>query len=288
MKKNIYSWAIALFMGGVLMLSSCSKKDDCPTTAETPEQKTERKIKQVMKNIPVMKLLRGSSSDAGSHTLSFTSAGPTGTFTSVGNGTNFTTLANTVYTQLINTVYVNYNSFGANTSGGTVIAGESALDMSYTFCFASAANGVGLNLFNTGNAMTSGMSGVIGISGDFENFQNAADTTDFADLFHGLAFYIVYDNPASGSYPVVDWQNDNLSDTTSAGIDKKCFTFVLDFQNGRLFMSKSGTITVTAGNMDFDGEYFQVAGFINEDGEFDLSGDLTLSVVSGSGGMGCN
>jgi hypothetical protein len=288
MKKNIYSLAIALSLGGTLMLSSCSKHDDCPTASETPEQKTERKIKQVMKSLPVMKLLRGSSNDGGNHTLSFTSTGPNGTFTSGANGTNFTTLAHTLYTEAINTVYVNYNSFGANTSGGTVIAGASSLDMSYTFCFSSAANAIGLNLFNTGNALTSGMSGVIGISGDFENFQNATDSTDFADIFHGLAFYIVYDNPASGSYPVVDWQNDDLNDTTSSGIDKKCFTFVLDFQNGRLFMSKSGTITVTGGNMNFEGEYFQVAGFINEEGDFDLNGNLTISVVSGSGGMGCN
>ena len=40
--------------------------------------------------------------------------------------------------------------------------------------------------------------------------------------------------------------------------------------------------------MNFNGEYLEVSGFLNENGEFDLNGELTYNDVSGFGAMGCN
>ena len=195
-----------------------------------------------------------------------------------------------MYTRETNsTIFITGGSFGANSSVGTVVAGSSVLDIGFTFCFASDGDPVGLNFFNVNGANFNGVSAVIGVSGDFEAIQNGTvnDTTSFADFFQGLAFYIVYDGEASGKYDVVNWLDIDLNDT--AATHGQSFAFALDFKTGHLFLSKSGSVKVTDGSMDFDGEYFDVGGFLNADGDFDLSGsNLTYNTVPGFGAMGCN
>ncbi|MES1181856.1 MAG: hypothetical protein ABUL44_03585 [Flavobacterium sp.] len=145
-----------------------------------------------------------------------------------------------------------------------------------------------MTYFGTG-APIDGISSVIGVSGDFEELQNANDSTDFADIFHGLAFYLVYDDNATGNYDVIDFSDVTWSDST--GINHKCFAFIFDLVNGRFFVSKSGHINVSGGSMAYNGEYYQISGFLNDDGDFDITSpdaNLTLTVVPGFGTMGCN
>jgi hypothetical protein len=295
MKKIIYSITLALFFGALMFMSSCNKDDkgNYGNAPASKDQALQNKIKALIRKLPL-----GRVDGAGRYTIkplkgvpvSHTTRDGGWDFSDPGTGTGFTSNGAITYSSATSTFYVAPSAFSSGGGyEGTVVAGPSSLDINYAFCFSSSTDAIGLNLFSTGNTLTGGMSGIIGISGDFENFQNATDSTSFADIFHGLAFYLVYDSPSSGSYPVIDWQNDDLSDTTTtSGVDNKCFTFVLDFQHGRLFMSKNGSLTVDAGSMSFNGEYFEISGFVNEDGEFDLDGDLTISTVPGFGTMSCN
>jgi len=296
MKKIIYSISLALFFGALMFVSSCKKdeKEACGHSNSTKDEALQNRIKAMIRKLPVGKVINSSGrynvEKMNGETHHGTRDGGGWDFSDPGNGVGFSANGDITYSPTTSTFYVSPSAFNSGGGyAGTVVAGPSSLDINYAFCFSSSADAIGLDLFGTGNTLTGGMSGIIGISGDFGNFQNANDSTSFSDIFHGLAFYLVYASPASGSYPVIDWQNDDLSDTTTtSGVNDKCFTFVIDFQHGKLFMSKSGSLNVSEGSMAFNGEYFEVSGFINDDGEFDLNGELTISTVSGFGTMMCN
>jgi hypothetical protein len=66
---------------------------------------------------------------------------------------------------------------------------------------------------------------VIGLDADFSLLQNA-NTMCFSDFFKGLAYYMVYDSPASGSYNVIDWNNPNFSINNNDG-----YAYVFSFEN---------------------------------------------------------
>ena len=293
MKKTIYRFTLALSLGVALMfVSSCSKDDNKPVGGndQKDQERTKARVIEYVRRLPVQNLVHELKNRGGAtvvHPLDFSFANPSSGYTYSYTNT-YTTSTGTTYTTNSYTVYAAFNSFGAGTSGGTVVAGPTSLDINYAFCFSSTDQGFGLGLFGTG-APTSGISSVIGVSGDFSALQNANDSTNLADIFHGLAFYFVYDGTASGSYPVIDFSNVNWNDST--GFDNKCFAFIFDIQNGRFFVSKSGTINVSGGSMSYNGDYYMISGFLNEDGEFDITGpnaNITLSVVQGFGTMGCN
>lgn len=283
MKKLIQTSAMLLLCGAVMLMSSCSKHDD--QNGGSPIVKgsaQDRKIRELISKLPVEKLVyqrtAGKGGDVTMDAWNFGNPSAGGTSFSNGSASGSTTSSGPT------TIYISSSSFGSNSGSGTVVAGSTSMDINYTFCFASDdPDQMGLGLFN-GLSFT-GVSSVIGISGDFEALANATDSTDFSDVFHGLAFYIVYDGSAQGSYDVIDW-TDGIADSTAT--DGNSFAFLFDFVNGRLFLSQDGSINVSGGSMNFQGNYLQVEGFINADGDFDLDGDLTYTTVSGFGTMGCN
>jgi len=181
-------------------------------------------------------------------------------------------------------LFIGPGSFGGNT-GGTVVAGSSALDINYTFCFAANDSVLGFDLFDTGANLT-GISGVVGIAGDFEALLNEEvdSTANFTDFFQGFAAYFVYANEAQGSYPILNWLDD-LNDQPDALADKG-FSYVLDFQDGSFYLSADGTLNVSGGSMSFNGEYLGIEGLF--DALFDESSDANFTTVNGFGTMGCN
>lgn len=173
-------------------------------------------------------------------------------------------------------------SFGAN-SGGTVVAGSSAIDIDYTFCFSASDEALGLDLFDYGGNFD-GISLVLGIGGDFEALMNDdfGDDADFSDFFHGYAMYYVYDNEASGSYEILNWLEDLENDIDD--LENKGFSFVLDFQNFNVYFSADGNLNVSGGEMSFTGEYLGLLEILDSIDDEDIEFDL----VSGFGTMGCN
>lgn len=94
--------------------------------------------------------------------------------------------------------------------GGTVVAGNSALDIDYAFCFNVDVEAVGIDLFSGLGGDFEGFAGVVGIAGDFEALANneLGDDPEFEDFFQGFAEYIVYDDYANGNYEVLNWFDD--------------------------------------------------------------------------------
>lgn len=172
---------------------------------------------------------------------------------------------------------------GLGSGGGTVVAGNTALDIDIAVCFSLNEEGLGMDLFDTGIGE---VAGVVGIAGDFEALMNgdfSSGEDDIFDYFHGLAYYLVYaDDLGNEDYEVLNW----IDDFNDPDLDGFGFSFVMSFQNeGGVYISKDGELTVNGGSIGFNGNYYAIegVGFFDEDGE----GDADYSVVTGFGTMGC-
>jgi hypothetical protein len=179
-------------------------------------------------------------------------------------------------------IFIPFSSIGGN-SGGTVVAGSTTLDVNYAFCFAASDEALGLDVVDFGGDFT-GVSAVFGIAGNFSAIDdNGFDDVDLDSFFQGMAMYIVYDNEAQGSYDVLNWLED--IEEGEQTISNKAFSWVLDFQQFNMYLSNSGSLSVSGGEMDFSGDYL---GFLELFESLDDDDDLQFAVVSGFGAMGCN
>ncbi len=165
--------------------------------------------------------------------------------------------------------------------GGTVVAGSTTLDIGYAFCFAVGDEVLGGDLFDTG---IDEVAGVIGIAGDLDALVNGEfdEDDDFFEYFHGFAYYLVYtDQLANQSYDVLSWMDDMDNDD----LDNFAFAYIVSFLNdGGIYLSKDGTITINGGSMSFMGNYYGIEGL----GYFDDEGNSwTVVEVPGFGTMGC-
>ncbi len=174
------------------------------------------------------------------------------------------------------------DGFGAG--GGVVSAGNTTLDIDFAVCFAFDEEALGADLFATG---INEVAGVIGIAGDFEALQNGdfAEGDDLFQYFHGFAYYLVYtEQLADQSYEVLNWIDD--LDQDEEDLDNFGFAFVVSFQDeGGIYLSDDGTISVSGGSMNFDGQYYALEGVGYFDDEED---DVSYSEVTGFGAMGCD
>lgn len=183
-------------------------------------------------------------------------------------------------------LFIGAGAFGSNT-GGTVVAGSTALDVNYSFCFSASDEALGLDLFDTG-ADIDGISGVIGIAGDFEALMEdeVGEDADFSDFFQGFAAYFVYADEAQGSYDILNWLSDLDEDPDD--LADKGFSYVFGFEDGSFYLSSGGNMTVSGGSMSFNGEYWGIIGLFDElfgdDGDLD---DAEVEDVPGFGQMGC-
>lgn len=176
-------------------------------------------------------------------------------------------------------------SAGLGSGGGTVVAGNTSLDIGLAVCFSIDDDAVGMDLFDTG---VGDVAGVIGIAGDFDALMNGDFTSgedDIFDFFHGFAYYLVYaDQLSNTSYEVLNWVED--LDQPEDDLEDFGFSFVVSFQNeGGIYISKDGALNVNGGSIGFTGNYYAIEGVgFFDDGE----GDADYSVVPGFGTMGCN
>jgi hypothetical protein len=131
----------------------------------------------------------------------------------------------------------------------------------------------------TGTLPIDGISLVMGLDADFSLLANSS-STNFSNYFHGLAYYLVYDFNASGSYQVIDW----TTMTTLPNSISFAMLFSFDSNNmGAFYFSQDGDINVSGGNMTFNGNYWGIEmDFSN------LSPSLTYDTYPGSGTMGCD
>jgi len=213
-------------------------------------------------------------------------------FSTPNDGWNFSNSDDVVFVDGENgggILFIGSDALGGNT-GGIVVAGNSAVPINYTFCFSASDEALGLDLVDLGTSFD-GISLVLGIAGDFEALANdeldEEDDIEFTDFFQGMAAYIVYDNEASGSYDVFDWFED--LDNDQDDLADAAFGYVFDFVEEGIYFTVDGSMTVSGGSINFQGEYFAILNFFLDffDGE-EEDDDIELDIVDGYGEMGCS
>lgn len=274
----------------IIALAGCSKQESTSASGVsnavisnksdlTVEQ--QRKVEQLVSNMPDIGVL----SEDGETLYRFNPNTREFSFGAPNDGWNFSTAEGPVFVpadQGGGILIIPAFSFGGNT-GGTVVAGSSALDINYTFCFSASDEALGLDLFDYGGNFD-GISMVLGIAGNFEALADGDvdEDAEFTDFFQGFAMYFVYDNEASGTYDILDWFDDLENDLDD--LENHGFSYVIDFVNFNLYFSAEGTLTVSGGEMSFTGEYFGILELLDslddEEVEFDF--------VPGFGTMGCS
>jgi hypothetical protein len=161
------------------------------------------------------------------------------------------------------TIYMPNTNNWFNNSSQTyaVTAGNTTLNVN-TVCLAASFN-QSLFPFQVG---TNGISFVMGIDGS-------------PGLIGGIALYLVYESPASGSYNVIDWQNYTGNNVSNEGI---AVLFSYGSQQFDYYVSESGTLNVSNGDITFNGDYYQISGNYTS-----INPGTQYNIVSGSGTMGC-
>lgn len=197
-------------------------------------------------------------------------------------------------------LFITPGSFGSNSGSGVVVAGNTTLDINFTFCFSADEDGMDLGLVDTDGY--SGVSGVIGIAADMDalvnlNFDDEGEgegedeDVDIESFFQGLAYYLVFDGQAQGNYSVLNYiDNVDSPDFDEGSVEGEGFSIVFGFGQNSVgfYVSKDGSINVDGGSMDFNGNYygFELNGFFDDDGE-DADFEGNFVEVSGYGQMGC-
>lgn len=303
LKKNIYYLSSTLLIAMALVFTtSCTKDEASPSgsvdmhkqSKTVTDKPTKLEMERLAKEMPALMWYNSAMDkmvtfDPKKNSKSFDFSDPN-------TGWNFSDGSQTQWVPSENgggILFIGYGSFGSNAGSGTVVAGNTALNINSTFCFSASDQALGLDLVDLGGEPDlDGISGVIGISGDFEALANEEidENTNIFDYFHGLAYYIVYDNEAQGNYDILNWF-DNLDTQDPDNLSGKGFSWVYGFsaQEWSIYFSKNGSLNVSGGSMNFDGNYlgitFNFDNLMNGDGDFY---DFTYEEQSGYGEMGCN
>jgi hypothetical protein len=271
-----------LFLSAILISSSCTKnpsKIAAPNSQEEISQTTVSNLKKMLDELPTIIRVRDEKNNrfvdfdiknkSISILKSWSFANPT---------------PNTVYSTTSGfVIYISDSNpdWGMGAGTQTITAGSTTLQVQ-TMCLAMSGFS---SLFSSSAAFPiDGVSLVMGLDADFSMIANAS-TLCFSDFIHGVAFYEVFESPASGSYDVVDWTDPNAF--TTYFTPENGFTFVFSFENcneGNFYFSESGTLNVNGGDMTFSGDYYGIEDFFN----LITQGSTTASIYPGSGTMGCN
>lgn len=295
--------AVGIVAASFLFITGCSKDDynagpaeDQGAVSRIVDPSTQNKIEKAANKIPAISWYNSTMDkvitfDPKNETKSFSFSDPN-------PGFNFSN-SNQVNWVPANggggILFVGPGAFGGNSASGgagTVIAGSTVLNISSTFCFSASEEALGLDIGGFGGPDFDGISGVIGFAGDLE----ALSTGDFEsedeifDFFDGIAYYVVYDNEASGSYDILNWFDGFSEDPDDLGGDGFAWVYGFSPDSWSLWFSQSGTLNVSGGSMNFNGEYFGIE--LNFDDLFEDDGDdlfdLQFSEGTGYGQMGCN
>ena len=149
-----------------------------------------------------------------------------------GSGINFATSngGQWVWTESGGLIIITEPSAGIGSGGGTVVAGNTVLDIGFAVCFSFDEEALGADLFDTG---VNNVAGVVGIAGDFEALANGdfSEGDDLFEYFHGFAYYLVYtEQLGNQDYEVLNWIED--LDQSTSDLENFGFSFVVGFQDG--------------------------------------------------------
>ena len=272
-----------LFLSIILILISCTKKPNSIVEFKPQEEISQTTVSNIKKMLDELPLIIRVRDEKNNRFVDFDIRNKTISILKSWSFANPT--PNNVYSTANGfVIYVSDipSSWGMGSGTQTITAGSTTLQVQ-TMCLAMSGFS---NLFSSSAAFPiDGVSLVMGLDADFSMIANAS-TMCFSDFFHGVAFYEVFDSPASGSYSVVDWADPNAFTTNFTPANGFAFVFSFDNCNeGNFYFSKSGNISVSGGDMTFNnGQYYGLEDFFN----LITQGSTTGSLYSGSGTMGCN
>ncbi len=305
MKKyvNFRSLAALVIVGGSILLAGCSKESVVSSVGGNAQSMNSKKItlsddqtrevREMYGRVPKLRYWdethhRFIELKPGSRDLNFVDPDAGFTFDDPdGNGAILYTDADGDYLVVSSGIGV-----AGQGGGGTVIAGNSALNMDVTICLSAeaVAAGDGYGDIFGGDTGWSNFSAVFGISGDFDALANAdTESSDFDpfEFFYGFAVYYVFSDDLNGSYEVFDWLDE---EGDGNDLDDFAASFVMDFTNFSIYFSTSGEITFSGGMMTFSGTYLEIVdlfeSFLEDDGLGD--DEPEANEVDGYGTMGCN
>jgi hypothetical protein len=102
-----------------------------------------------------------------------------------------------------------------------------------------------------------------------------------------LAYYVVYDNEASGSYDILNWFDNVDEDPDDLGGNGFAWVYSFSEDSWMIYFSDSGELQVNGGQMNFNGTYLGIGLSISEleDGNYL---NFNYEEGTGYGSMGCN
>lgn len=281
-----------LLMAGLLI--SCTKERlntgaDQQSTTIT-DKGTQNKIVQQAEKMPAVgiynktmdKVIVFSTDQNGEKSFSFANPNTGGINFATSNGGQWVAYPN----EPGGLIVITEPSAGMGAGGGSVIVGSTTLDIAFAMCFSVDEEALGADLFDTG---VDEVAGVVGIAGDFEALTTGEFDEDdnLFQYFQGFVYYLVYaDNLADQSYEVLNWIDDLEQDEED--LQGFGFATVMHFVNdGGIYLSQDGELTINGGTIGFNGHYFGIDGlwFFNEDGE-DQEPNFAEN-IPGFGTMGC-
>src|SRR5688572_18760981 len=134
MKKFLYQSVLAISIGALMLVSSCSKKDDNygSTSTAIDDSKLQERVKKIMSRLPVTKIIKSNTTKNGKGEGDQILSG--WDFSDPSNsGISYSSPGGATYSS--NSIFVTADAFGSNAGGGAIGAGSTNLDINYTFCF---------------------------------------------------------------------------------------------------------------------------------------------------------
>lgn len=306
MKGTIINIKMATALGAVAILlfgTSCTKEEN--TTSGVPAQQdaevraltdrgTQDRLKEYAERIPAISWYNSTMDKI--ITLDPKNESKSFNFSDPNPGWNYSDNSETTWVPAEGgggILFIGPGSFGSNTGSGLVVAGSTTLNVNYTFCFAASDEALGLDIGGFGGPEFDGISGVVGIAGDFEALMNGnfEDEADIYEYFYGLAYYVVYDNEASGSYDILNWFDSFEEEPDDLGGNGFAWVYAFSSESWELYFSQNGQLNVSGGSMNFNGSYFGLIIDFDDlfygDDDDDVFG-FEFVEASGYGAMGCN
>jgi hypothetical protein len=299
--RNINLNSTAALVAAVVLLfgTSCTKDDYSGDPAGQPEVKriknsqTRNEVRAAAERIPAISWYNSTMDkiitfDPKNESKSFSFSDPN-------PGWNFSNADDVTWVPAQNgggILFVGAGAFGGNAGGsGVVVAGNTSLNIASTFCFAASEEAIGLDIGGFGGPDFDGISGVIGFAGDLEALANGDfdSEADIYDYFEGIAYYVVYDNEASGNYDILNWFESLDEPADDLGGNGFAWVYGFSEEEWSIYFSSGGSLNVSGGSMSFEGEYFGLIFDLDEilNGEDPFDG-FSFVEVSGFGQMGCN
>ncbi|MGB6036314.1 MAG: hypothetical protein WBG42_08595 [Cryomorphaceae bacterium] len=263
MKTNKIAYIGALALA--LVFAGCSKEYDNPSQTSSPDEgkaitdkEDQAYIDETIDRLPSIAIYNESIDqyillDLSNAKSGFDFASPSAgfSFSGPGGGFQFVEGPDGNFYQVVTP-----GSGGG--AGGTVTAGNVALDVNYVFCFSSGDELGEVDLFDVGSGF-SGFSGAVGIAGDFEALaamgESDLEDADPFEFFQGFVAYYAFDGTADGSYDIIDFFD--AEDESEDFLEGKGLAFLISFQDGGgIFFSTDGEIEFSGSSVSFNGTYW--------------------------------